>query len=70
MSIRETEVNKLNVIDAEWTPAGEHDPKAYSCRCRRIQGTKRHRKIAYAQRLLVGAALILVMAAVLRLVVL
>ena len=55
----------MNVIDAEWTPAGEHDPKAYSHRCRRIQGTKRHRKIAYAQRLLVGAALVLIIALIL-----
>lgn len=59
----------MNIIDAEWTPLeGEHDPAAYSRRCRRIQRAKSRRKVVYAQRLLAVAVTVLVAAAAVALV--
>lgn len=53
----------MNIIDAEWTPLeGEHDPAAYSRRCRRIQRAKSRRKVVYAQRLFAVAVTVLVVA--------
>ena len=53
----------MNIIDAEWIPLeGEHDPVAYSRRCRRIQRAKCRRKVVYAQRLFAVAVTVLVVA--------
>ena len=60
---------KNRALDAEWTPLeGEHDPAAYSRRCRRIQRAKSRRKVVYAQRLLAIAVTALVVAAAVALV--
>ena len=51
---------KNRALDAEWTPLeGEHDPAAYSRRCRRIQRAKSRRKVVYAQRLFAIAITVL-----------
>ena len=58
-----TPKQRNRVVDAEWTPLeGEHDPAAYSRRCRRIQRAKSRRKVVYAQRLLAIAVTVLVAA--------
>lgn len=58
-----TREKRNRVLDAEWTPLeGEHDPAAYSRRCRRIQRAKSRRKVVYAQRLFAVAVTVLVVA--------